>query len=97
MHYDSVLSRLITSVDALQARVFGSEQFSGPYPPIDRPPVQAASNHDLQRPLSQHSASAPHVPTLNQLRQDCSMSAQANQLVEKFENSALGAYGLSKI
>jgi hypothetical protein len=52
MHYDSVLSRLVTSVDAIQARVFGSEQFSGPYPPIDRPTVQAASNHDLQRPLS---------------------------------------------
>jgi hypothetical protein len=87
--YDSVLSRLVTSVDALQARVFGTHE-SLPQPNSVTAPVQFAT--------TTYAPTAPvtHGPTLAQMRQDPSMCSQANGLVDKIEASSLGAYGLSR-
>jgi hypothetical protein len=89
MHsYDSVLSRLVTSVEALQARVFGSDEAACPPPPVSTTVIEPP------RPqVSGHASAINHISTLNQLRQDPTMMAQANSMVERVEAASLGAYG----
>jgi hypothetical protein len=72
--YDSVLSRLVTSVDALQARVFGTHD---PLPP----PTSVTAPAQFAPMSCAPTAPVAHVPTLAQMRQDPSMCSQANGLV----------------
>jgi hypothetical protein len=90
MHsYDSyVLSRLVTSVEALQARVFGSDDAT--CPPL---PVNAIASEPSRPQGTGQASTVSHIPTLNQLRQDPTMMAQANSMVERVEAASLGAYG----